>query len=594
MSLHITVLGTDGSGKSTITAVLPAVLAAEFGVVCGSAGERFLVCGPDEDHLAPNFHPDGLPVSVRFAKRLKRVAKRFVDNRQLYPAVKLAHMIAQDHATWRLTQAHHADLFVTDGNVMLSATGRAANYLRPASRGQDNSQTGAQVEDLRAVFHYVLSGRAIPGHNQQRLPDLRRARMLYCAARDLGLECGWLPDVVIFLDLSPRLALDRIARRGVKRDLHENEKDLAQAREMYLRTLEAFRLFRPESMVIRIDVDGRSPGQVLAEIVEALRERIVTLQRGQKTSQPPLGTTEQLSNRSVWRKVFNYRYLVRYMLRHWSNGAWREPLFVFSDSGRLFLREGYSAGVMRAIYDRDEKPCRFFERVFWEYPLHRAVYDRLQILTRHIEPELALRLSSREAMSIITAPSGFAYDLFRPLDVMRARDARVVERVRMIACDLDPHGTLEDELEARAAKLGIQFKFLRGDLTDAATRERLARHAPYQMALFVGLSSWLPKPKVVEHLRWLTDHLSPDGILVTDSFTPAPYALSGRYVSYKAHYYPPDVYKAVLDYCGFDGLEAVLESGRDGLNHVMLFKKHANHLPKGIRLPAHQAVADGD
>jgi hypothetical protein len=28
--------------------------------------------------------------------------------------------------------------------------------------------------------------------------------------------------------------------------------------------------------------------------------------------------------------------------------------------------------------------------------------------------------------------------------------------------------------------------------------------------------------------------------------------------------------KALLDYCGFDGLAASVESGRDGINHVVV------------------------
>ncbi len=90
------------------------------------------------------------------------------------------------------------------------------------------------------------------------------------------------------------------------------------------------------------------------------------------------------------------------------------------------------------------------------------------------------------------------------------------------------------------------------------------------MVLFVGLSSWLAKPQLVEHLRWVRRNIREEGLLVTDSFTPEAYALSGRYAGYKANYFPPEVYKMLMDYCGFDGLNALVESGRDAINHVML------------------------
>jgi hypothetical protein len=41
-------------------------------------------------------------------------------------------------------------------------------------------------------------------------------------------------------------------------------------------------------------------------------------------------------------------------------------------------------------------------------------------------------------------------------------------------------------------------------------------------------------------------------------------------MGYRANYYPSVVMRTLLDYCGFDGLRTVVESGRDGINHVLL------------------------
>jgi hypothetical protein len=564
-------LGIDGSGKSTVTAALPAVLAAELGARAGSAGEAFLLSDPDEDHLSPKFHPDGLPCSAGLSKRLKRAAKRHVDNRRLYPALKVAQLVSQDHATYKIGRRYKADVMVSDGNVLLSATGRAANYLRPASNADAEAAAGPEPMDLRAVFDCVLDGKPVPKESESRLPPLRRARKVYRILRLLGIRGVWLPDVVVFLDIAPAAALERIAGRGARVDRHENERDLAQARQMYLRTLDAFALYREEGAVHRITLNGMSPGEVLSAVLESLRPRILEQKEASRTDSP-LGTTEtRLMGGSIWGKVFNGRYLVRYLLAKWFQGAWREPTFAFSRLGRLFLKEGYSAGVMRLIYDRDERDYGLFDRIFLEYPLHRAVYDRLQILTRKIKPELIKRLKAQEQVTVFTAPSGFAYDLFRPLEAIVKRAPEAAARVRVVAADIDPHDALGDELTARAEKLGIRFEFLRGDITDGEMRRRFARAAPYDIALFVGLSSWLPKPQIARHMRWVREHIKDDGVLVTDCFTPDAYALSGRYVGYKAHYYTPDIYRAFMDYCGFDGLSAPVESGRDGINHVMLF-----------------------
>ncbi len=164
---------------------------------------------------------------------------------------------------------------------------------------------------------------------------------------------------------------------------------------------------------------------------------------------------------------------------------------------------------------------------------------------------------------------------------------KAMRRVRLVATDLDPHGYLEKELITRAEHLGIRYQFMRGDITDDGMRAKFEEAAPYDMVLFVGLSGWLPKPETVRHLKWIYKNIRGDGVLVSDCFTPEFYALSGRYVGYKASYYTPDVYKAVIDYCGFDGTGAQVESGRDEINHVMLFLPKK---PDGLHMTAVNAA----
>jgi len=567
MTLHVCVLGIDGGGKSTISAALPAILAAEMSLVAGAAGETFRVTGPDEDHLAPKFHPDGLLISARLSTRFKRTAKRLVDNRRLYPAFKIAQMVTQDVAAAALGRRYRAHGVISEGNALLSATGRAANYLRAASDG--SHRPSPSPEDLRAVFSYIIEGTPIPPETQRRLPRLQRARAIYKLAGYLGLHAVWLPDIVIFLDLSPEISITRIASRGKKVDRHENLEDLAQAREMYLKSLEAFRRYRSSEVTYRILLDDLTPGETIGAVVEALGPHLLVQRDERAAPEEPLGTSSRTGG-EVRKTALDRRYLIRYLLAKWFQGAWREPTFLFSSLGRLFLEEGYSAGVMRAIYDRDEKRYGPLDRIFLEYPLHRAVYDRLQILTKRIETELEMRLRTGREVRIFTAPSGFAYDLFRPLEAIAARLPELMGLVEVVATDLDPHGVLAGELTERAGKLGVRFEFLRGDMTDGEMRRRFEEKAPYDMALFVGLSAWLPKPQTLDHLRWIQKNLREDGLLVTDSFTPEAYALSGRYVGYKANYYEPDIYRVLVDYCGFDGLGADVESGRDGINHVLI------------------------
>ena len=105
MSLQVCILGIDGSGKSTVAAAMPPILAAETGFVVGGAGDSFCMVAPDQDHLASQFYPDGLPVSAPLSLRLRRIAKKVVDQPKLYAVFKLSQMLSQDSAAAALALA---------------------------------------------------------------------------------------------------------------------------------------------------------------------------------------------------------------------------------------------------------------------------------------------------------------------------------------------------------------------------------------------------------------------------------------------------------------------------------------------------------
>ena len=143
-----------------------------------------------------------------------------------------------------------------------------------------------------------------------------------------------------------------------------------------------------------------------------------------------------------------------------------------------------------------------------------------------------------------------------------------LSRVHVVAADLDPRGELRAAIGARAGALGVSVEFVRCDLTDPAARERLG--GPFDLALFVGLSSWIDKPSLLGHLAWLRASLGASGTVVTDCFSPASYARSGWLAGYRASYYAPAAYATLLDACGFDAAGIAIASGRDRLNHVLV------------------------
>ena len=560
LTIQVAIIGIDGSGKSTLAASLAAVIAAERGLVAGSAvADDLWIRSPDIDLAGPGFHPHGYAIAARLNRLFRRLSRLVVEHKALYPAAKVFQMLLQDNAAVKLSRKYHVDVMVSDGNLLLSGAGRASNYRGPAD-------DPPSVDDIDHAFQHLLQGTRLGPESRRHLPNLATAEALAVTARMARWQGVWIPDQAVFLDLTPDAAVARVTTRGAKVDRHENPADLATARDGYKRVLDVMRRNKGAGSVHVIEVGSMRPGEVLAAAAQALA---LTLPAASTNSARAGALHEAIGRRSVARRVLSYAYLGRYLVRHFFDGAWREPLFPLSAPGRTFLSDGYSAGVMRHIYDQPLHPS-LAERAFYGYPLHRAVRDRLAILERRIETELRARLSAGSEVRIFTAPSGFAYDLLHPLARLAAESPDLVRRVLLVAADLDPAGDLGPELTAAAERIGLQFSFVRGDLTASALRTECERHGPFDVGLFVGLSSWLPKLPMLEHLRWLRANLRPDGLLVTDCFTPAAYAVGGAAMGYRANYYPPAVMCTLLDYCGFDGLAAEAESGRDDINHVVL------------------------
>jgi len=359
---------------------------------------------------------------------------------------------------------------------------------------------------------------------------------------------------------------------------------MSLAQTMYRRAVRFFCRQRGAENLMVIDTTDLSLSQTLRQALEFVRTQAL-YRPAPHTEQRILGTTDdKLSRLPVMaRKVLTYRYLVRCILLNVHRGNARELAFPLSQLGRLFFKEGYSAGVMRAIYLRDSRRYGLFDRIFLDYPLHRDVYHRLSILACLVEEELGHRLDQLPpggTLKVLTAPSGYAFDLLRPLQRVAAMALQQLARAHILASDLDPDGHIEMELTRSARGLGVDLEFVRGDLTSEETRERLERSGPYDVVLFVGLSCWIPKPHLLRHLQFVWGHLlAPQGVLFTDCFSQAAYALSGKHIGYKANYYGPHAYTSLLHYCGFEPGDISWESGPGRINHVFVARVGRLHPP---------------
>ena len=86
------------------------------------------------------------------------------------------------------------------------------------------------------------------------------------------------PAVTIFLDLTPELALERIARNRFQMELFEEKARLVQVREKYM---EAFEALKGVERVAVVDA-GRSFGEIADEVWEVVKEYIKMSDSGEE------------------------------------------------------------------------------------------------------------------------------------------------------------------------------------------------------------------------------------------------------------------------------------------------------------------------
>lgn len=526
--LHVAVLGIDGAGKSTVTAQLPAVISSELALRAGGVGDDFVALAPEADLLRRHLRPHGLPLAARASLLLRRLARAVAHGRHRYPIVKMLQLVAQDRAARRLAGRERLDVVISDGNAWLCAAGRGDNYLAPASRGQRSKRLGLLLKVLLPL-----------------LAILRRR----------GRDPLPLPDLAVFLDLEPREAEARIAARGKRRDAHENLADLAQARRRYLTALAA--AARRGVEVVKIPVAGLEREAVVDLVTAAIAARVSpggeTATDRDHLAAPARGPR--------WLRLVSPAFVARYAIGKLHRGSLRTLSLPLTQPGRRIMAEGYSARVMRDLYRL--RPRRSLERLFVAHPLHNAVRERFALLTSAIEARLRELLANHPGVvRVVTAPSGHADDLTTALSALSPALRR---RVEVVAIDLDPQGDVEAALTARAAELGVALRFVRGDLTDPAIRATIAE--PHHLAIFVGLSSWLPKPALRQHLVLIGTHLTPGGTLISDCFPSAPYAMAGHFAGFVASYYAANDYALLLRRAGFACVHSRATPSR--LNHVV-------------------------
>jgi thymidylate kinase len=568
MTFTVSIIGIDGSGKSTVTPLLAKMVTAELNLTTVAVGEDYWGNAPEEDLFRPGFMPEGTIPAARLARLLQRAAKTLTNQRRFYPLLKLGQLLLQERTARILARAYQSHVTISDGHLLLSAAGRIINYLDKQLLPPQQA-----IPDLESLYHYITAGKSLPSRTIAAVPGLKLMRWLYLFNRQVKGDLFALPDALILLDVEPEIALARLRFAGQPLDRHENFADLRRARLMYQRTVGFFCRRRGKRVAAVLNNSQQTVEQTLAQALEFMR----TLPLPQPTSltrRGPLGSIRAAPSDPVvtLKKALNPPYLFRYLLPNLKRGTLKELTFPFSTLGQLFLREGYSAALMQAIYTSRKQSLPRLDQYFLQHPLHQAVYHRFRILNFVIETELRQRLLDRpfgDRCKVLTAPSGYALDLLQPLERFVAAGYDGIWHMKITASDLDTTGDIEKRLRHSMAKIGVGFHFIRGDLTAADLQKSLVAVGPYDIVLFIGFSSWIAKPQLIHHLKLIAaELLVPGGILITDCFSPDTYALPGKYIGYKANYYDSLEFSRILTYCGFADVAWI--SAPNSLNHTYI------------------------
>jgi 1-acyl-sn-glycerol-3-phosphate acyltransferase len=205
----IAVLGIDGSGKSTLSRELARTLTEHTVGWIGDTLELY-------DHGSRKALQPLLTEKVRRwigaqAKQAKSLAR--------YKIPKLTELLLRDRIRGETVRWYRPHVVVMDGSPLLNMTAWAVLYREEAF----NAEFCAKAIGL-------LSGRA-PATDRtdpllRRFPELRHLQRLH-------LDRLHLPDAVIFLDVAPEIALQRIAVRGEARQVHETPEKLDRLRAAY-------------------------------------------------------------------------------------------------------------------------------------------------------------------------------------------------------------------------------------------------------------------------------------------------------------------------------------------------------------------------
>jgi len=209
----IAILGIDGSGKSTLSKNVSRLLSD---TACTA-----LVSDKLEFFQNNKLKPTQPFITENIREKVSKIAKN-AKSLKMYKIPKLAELLLRDILLLEIKKWYHPDIIVLDGSPLLNLTAWAILYKEKFFN---------ENVCLKAVKILSSKDDEITENDQiyKDFPELS-------ALKKLRLTHLNLPDIVIFLDVEPSIAIDRIDKRGQKKQVHETEEKLTKLRHAYLIT----------------------------------------------------------------------------------------------------------------------------------------------------------------------------------------------------------------------------------------------------------------------------------------------------------------------------------------------------------------------
>ena len=243
----IAFIGVDGSGKSTISRIAAARLSLKQRVCLISDRLEFFQNG--ESLMIQPLVTEKIREAIgSYAKKVKSL--------KLYKIPKLTELLLRNNLQYQVKRWYSPDLIVMDGSPLLNMAAWANLY-------RDHKLN----EETLTKAMRILSGQGrMFTRNDPIFKQLLELQLL----QRIGQSRIASPDAVIFIDVSPAVANERILCRGEQRQVHETEEKLSRLREGYLKVCEV--IHDALNVPVRI-VDGHgSLDEVAEESLEYLQK----------------------------------------------------------------------------------------------------------------------------------------------------------------------------------------------------------------------------------------------------------------------------------------------------------------------------------